>query len=185
MKYLLLYIALFLLIFPNPSFAHVGVQKRSGNTIVTFYQTPLSPLVGEEVKITFVVTDIDLKPRRSLKGILTLIDTFYGDESKDKKILDKRFETDANGAFKFSYTFEKENFFNINLQFDGQEERWQRIDYLIQPRKTGTIITRIKDISIFVVIISGLVGISGWILGLKLFISYNSAKNNGAVKNQK
>lgn len=134
---------------PTTIFAHAGVQKKGDNIIVTFYQSPISPLVGEEIKLTFVVTDQNLTPKINTEGALILIDTFYGDESKDKVILTKQFTTDANGAVEFTYTFDKENYFNIELQFKGQEEKWQHIDYLIQPRQTGKIITKTQDLRVF------------------------------------
>lgn len=124
--------------------AHAGVLKKSGDIFVTFYQSPLSPLVGEEVKITFVVTDTEYKPHENLHGTLKLIDTFYGDESKDKIILTKPFITDANGASELVYTFTKQNFFSLELQFAGYEEKWQHIDYLIQPRQAGLPIIETK-----------------------------------------
>lgn len=127
----------FLLIFQliPSAFAHAGVQKRNKDYIVTFYQSPISPLVGEQVKITFVVTDHNLDRQVEVEGNLILIDTFYGDESKDKKIFDKKFITDANGAFEFEYTFDKENYFNIELVFKGEEDKADHIDFLVQPRK--------------------------------------------------
>ena len=119
----------------STTFAHAGVQKRNSEFIVTFYQSPISPLVGENVKVTFVVTDHNLNSQKGLEGRLNLIDTFYGDESKDKKILERTFKTDANGAFEFEYTFNKENYFNIELQFKGREEKVEHVDFLVQPRK--------------------------------------------------
>jgi len=124
--------------------AHAGVLKKSDDFFVTFYQSPLSPLIGEEVKITFVVTDTEYKPHENLHGTLKLIDTYYGDESRDKIILTKPFVTDANGTSELAYTFTKQNFFSLELQFTGYEEKWQHIDYLIQPRQAGQPIIETK-----------------------------------------
>lgn len=133
------------LVFPIQQIsAHSGVLKKSGDIFVTFYQSPLSPLVGEEVKITFVVTDAEYKPHENLHGTLKLIDTFYGNESKDKIILTKPFITDDNGASELAYTFTKQNFFSLELQLAGYEEKWQHIDYLIQPRQAGLPIIETK-----------------------------------------
>lgn len=146
MKSIILVLFLLSFLFPQFVYSHSGVQKRGDNTIVTFYQSPISPLVGEEVKITFSVTDLNLDRKPNSKGTLTLIDTFKGDESKDTVILTKLFKTDENGSAEFSYTFDKENHFSLNLQFDGQKEKWQHIDYLIYPRAAGKIITRVEDL---------------------------------------
>ena len=169
MRFITITLALLLFVaFVQKTNAHGGVQKISGNTAVTFYQSPISPLVGEEVKITFVVSDRNFKRQPNLGGKLTLIDTYYGDESKDKVILTKPFKTDANGAFEFAYTFDKENYFNIDLQFDGQNDKSQHIDYLIQPRNTGTVINKIQNLTLFEALLSFGIGFGVAIIGKRI-----------------
>lgn len=107
------------LAFSIPFFAgaHGGVSKNIGNAIVFLNQSPLSPLVGEKVDFNFVLTDPKIVPLANTNASLTLTDTFFGDESKDKIILTKNFTTDNNGDFTFSHTFNKENYFDIDLDF--------------------------------------------------------------------
>lgn len=145
MKWLtILILTIFLITYPDIVLAHAGVFKRSGNTLITIYQNPISPLVGEEVKFTFAITDLDYNRIENLDLKLTLIDTYYGGESKDRIILTKQFKTDANGVFEFKYTFneqnsfgEKENYFNIDLSFRDKDGKDQQIDFLVQPRDSN------------------------------------------------
>lgn len=163
-------IVLFFIFQLTPSvFAHGGVQKRNSNYIVTLYQSPISPLVGERVMITFVVTDHNLNPVRDQEGTLVLIDTFYGDESKDKKMLERKFQTDANGAFEFEYSFNKENYFNLELIFKGKEDKADHIDFLIEPREAGTIITKFQNLRTPEIMLFIGLGITLGIFGVKLF----------------
>jgi len=75
--------------FNKPSFAHGGVQKASGPVTVDIFQDPLSPLVGEKVKLSYIFNDNELKSRiPDLPVKIKVIDTFTGDEAKDKVILE-------------------------------------------------------------------------------------------------
>jgi len=115
--------------------AHGGFQKNIGKTQVFINLSPISPLVGENVKMTFQFLDLDYKSLPGLDVTLTLVDTFYGDESKDKTILTKNFKTDINGAFDFDYTFTKENYFDINFTFkEPSTGKEQETGFLIQAR---------------------------------------------------
>lgn len=137
MKYSWLLIFCFLA-FPVYAFAHGGVQKQAGNTTVYISQNPISPLVGEQVHITFVLKQGLNAPLRNMPVILTLIDTYYGDESRDKIILKKSETTDANGAFEFQYIFSKQNYFDVDVSFvDPTTKTRVSTGYLIQPREFG------------------------------------------------
>lgn len=123
---------------PLTALAHGGVEKSSGNTTVYLTQSPLSPLVGEKVKMTFVFAKSGTTDRlQNLDVELNLIDTFFDDATKDQTILTEQKKTDVNGAFEFEYTFSKENFFDVDLKFKepftGEE---QDIGFLIEPRTT-------------------------------------------------
>lgn len=116
--------------------AHGGVEKVAGDYIVVLNQTPLSPLIGEEVKMNFVITDKTMTKRISNLDVgFSLVDTFTGDESRDKIILKKEFKTDANGSFDFAYTFDKENYFDSDLSFKDDKGEVQSTGFLVQPRK--------------------------------------------------
>lgn len=149
------------LLLPMLVVAHGGVEKTSGKTSVYITQSPISPLVDEEVHFTFVLKQGVNAPLRNLPVKLTLIDTYYGDESKDTVILTETKQTDANGAFQYSYTFNKENYFDIDLSFiDPTDNTEQEVGFLVQPRMPSSI----KNTNINT-IIAGTVGL---VLGMFL-----------------
>ncbi len=116
-------------------YAHAGVMKNAGDIDVILKQSPLSPLVGENVSMTFIFTEHDGNEQiRSHDVKLKLIDTFYGDESKDRVILQKHYTTDVNGVISFEYAFPKENYFDVELVFLDQSGTVQQIGFLVQPR---------------------------------------------------
>ena len=123
------------LTFNSTVLAHGGVEKTSGPVTVNVHQNPLSPLVDEKVKITFIFNDTELKKRiPDLPVKLKVIDTFTGGASKDKIIFESDEKSDKNGALNFEYTFEKENYFDVELEFADHHSKKQTIGLLIQPR---------------------------------------------------
>lgn len=128
------------------AFAHGGFEKRAGNIVVSVSQDPISPLVGEKVKMYFSFRDESIPVKQSLNEqdltnwpvTLSVIDTYYGDQSKDKTIFKKDLKTDANGGFSFEYTFNKENYFDIDLRLKDSQGKDQETGFLIQPRKITT-----------------------------------------------
>ncbi len=145
---------------PALTYGHGGVQKQAGNTTIYISQNPISPLVGEEIEITFVLKQGLNEPLVNADVELALIDTFYGDESRDKVILTQQKKTDANEAFEFSYRFNKESYFDVDLKFkDLKTGEIQQTGYLIQPRNR-TIMYKNNVLVIFAV------GIAGIIIGL-------------------
>lgn len=142
MKKILFFVFLFLT-FPTVAFAHGEFEKNAGNVIVYINQIPIAPLIGEKVRFSFSFRDKNVKVDRDLSVQnlvnvpirLNVIDTFYGDESRDKTIYQKKFITDANGNFDFEYTFNKENYFDIELSFLDHDGKPQSTGFLVQPRE--------------------------------------------------
>ncbi len=124
---------LMVLIAPT-AFAHAGVMKTSGLTDIVLLQSPVSPLVGERVRMTFIFTEHDKNHQiRELPVVLRLIDTVYGNEAADMVILKKDMLTDVNGAVVFEYVFPKQNHFDVELSFDDAAGA-QTVGFLVQPR---------------------------------------------------
>lgn len=159
-----------LLLTPIAALAHGGVQKSAGNVTVYITQSPISPFVGEEVQFTFVLGKTNSLDRlRQWPVTLTLVDTFYGDESRDKIMLTEQKTTDANGAFNFTNTFPKENYFDIDLQFiDPSTGEKENTGFLIQPRFTN------KTRTNYYILAS--VAVGGILLGFKLHSLINKKK---------
>ena len=118
-----------------PVQAHGGVEQVAGNSIVILNQSPISPLVGEPVKMDFSFVDKNFQPLKNLDFKLTLIDTFFNDASRDQTVLTKAFKTDNNGFAEFQYTFPKENYFDVHLDFQEPDNgSSQQVGFLVQPR---------------------------------------------------
>jgi len=116
--------------------AHGGSSKNVGNAIVFLNQSPISPFVGEPVKMSFALTDNNYRALANLPVTLSLIDTYYGDATKDKTILRQSLTTDANGDFEFDYTFPKENYFDVEISFgDPKNGQNDLTGFLVQPRR--------------------------------------------------
>jgi hypothetical protein len=129
-------LTLLLILLPMFAFAHGGVEKHAGNVIVFLKQTPLSPLVSEKVDFSFSFSDRNFnKVFSNMPVTLILSDTFPGDESKDTVVLTKELATDVNGNIDFSYAFNKENYFDIDLDFiDPSTGKKEEVGFLVQPR---------------------------------------------------
>ena len=175
----ILFICAIFFSFTTIAFAHGGFEKRSGDIAVYILQTPISPLVGEKVEIYFTLKDDSIKSNDlsdknlvDFPVILSVIDTYYGDATKDKIILKKQMRTDANGSFAFEYTFNKENYFDIDLDFVDKKGEKREVGFLIQPRKSGTIITSVKNLQISEFFLSLSAGVILGVLGLKAFRIY-------------
>ena len=164
MKYILCAMLLFVLT-PLSATAHGGVEKSVGNITVYLTQAPLSPLVGEKVKMTFVFGKVGTTERlRNLNVELNLIDTFFDDATKDQVVLTQQKKTDENGAFEFEYTFKKENFFDVDLKFkDPSTGEEQDIGFLVEPRS----VSRIRLDIVEILLIAGVGIVIG--LGIKRY----------------
>ncbi len=143
---------------PMISSAHGGVEKSAGDITVHINQTPLSPLVGEEVRINFVLEDSDGIKLRNSPVKLTLIDTFFDDATQDQVILTQTKTTDNNGSFDFTHTFDKENYFDLDLAFTDPTTREElNTGLLIQPR-TRPSLTKLVWANVLILIIFLIVG---------------------------
>lgn len=137
-----LVITLVAIFLPKVVFAHGGFEKRAGSVVVYVKQQPLSPLVGEKVQLWLSFRDEGDTLAKNLNDQdlvkwpvqLSVIDTFYGDESKDTILYQKDFITDPNGGFSFEYTFTKENYFDIDLRLKDKKGMSQQTGFLIFPR---------------------------------------------------
>lgn len=135
---LFILIASFLAV-PSLVLGHGGFQKQAGETTVYIIQNRVSPLVGEEVEFNFVLKQGLNSPLKTTEVELAVIDTFFGDESKDKTIFNKTLKTDENGSIDFSYTFSKENYFDVELSFaDPKTQKRVTTGFLIEPRAPKT-----------------------------------------------
>ena len=154
---------------PISAFAHGGVEKVVGDTIVFLNQTPLSPFVGEQVHLPFVFTnDKTDAPLSNLPVEVTVTDTFLGDESKDKIIYSSQGKTDVNGVLDFSYTFSRENYFDIDLHFADASGMQQETGFLVQARERADHQALMRREFVFLV--------SGIIIGVLVAQPYSSKK---------
>jgi hypothetical protein len=125
----------------SASLAHGGFEKRAGDTVVYVTQTPVSPLVGEPVTVNLVFQANDSLERwKNLDVHIKLVDTFYGDESKDKVIYQTVSKTDANGSLNFYHTFDKENYFELS----ELSHRLRSTSYNVGAIRTGEILKKIE-----------------------------------------
>lgn len=123
------------LVAPIGAFAHGGVEKIVGDTMVFLNQTPLAPFVGEQVHLPFVLTNNkNNTPLNNIPVEVTVTDTYLGDESKDKLLYTTTMSTDVNGVLDFSYTFPRENYFDIDLHFTDSTGSPQETGFLVQAR---------------------------------------------------
>lgn len=136
------------LFFPVIVSAHGGVANKAGSVMVYLKQDPISPFVGEEVRLTLTLRDENRPSTGSMNDqnlvnwpvTVSVIDTYYGDQVKDRVIYRQQFTTDLNASFNFSYTFTKENYFDIDLDFTDASGNPQETGFLVQPRmNTGPV----------------------------------------------
>jgi hypothetical protein len=133
-----LLLLIFSLSFPLSILAHGGVEKRAGNILVTLFQTPLSPLVGEKVEFAFILTDPTKNHFLKNKNAdLVITETTTGDPRKDKIVYTKKVTTDVNGTIVFSYVFPKTNYYDIDLAFGKPSDEARTTGFLVQPRENA------------------------------------------------
>lgn len=160
-----------------PVYAHGGFEKNANNTVVYITQNPTSPLVGEKIDFTFqfrdptvvVAKDLSVQNLANIPVEITIVDTVHGDESKDKVISEKTYTTDENGNINLSYTFPKENYFDIEFEYKDHLGKIQQTGFLVQPRALKKEV-KTKEIGSREIIISMLlIGfVTGIILGRRM-----------------
>jgi len=123
-------------------------------------QNPFSPLVGENVVMSFIIRNEKNEPLKKLDVQLVLIDTFYNDATKDKEILTKDLVTDENGVVEFNYKFDKENYFDVELTFaDPVTHESLNTGFLVQPRTVSVPDNNWK----YILVIIGSLAVGYWI----------------------
>jgi hypothetical protein len=137
MKFCGVIVSIVLIIFFGVSvaLAHGGVEKSTDRFTVILYQDPLSPLVGEEITFSFLVTDRNTRIRLAGKEVtISVTETTLGDESKDRIIHEQQIQTDVNGAFSFSYAFSQPTYYDIELALGERGDELTTVGFLVQPR---------------------------------------------------
>lgn len=120
---------------PAISSAHGGFEKGVDDFRIFVNQDPISPLVGESVTTYIQVMTQEIKPIPDLPVTITLIDTAFDDEPNDEVVYVKHYRTNINGSLNFDYTYDKENYFDIEVSFkDPQTGRDEQTGYLVLPR---------------------------------------------------
>ncbi|HSW97883.1 MAG TPA: hypothetical protein VLF89_08715 [Candidatus Saccharimonadales bacterium] len=115
--------------------AHGGVEKSAGNILVTLFQSPLSPLMGENVTFSFILTDPAKKHvLKSKKVHVVITKTFTGDASRDQVVFSKDVRSDVNGTITFTYSFPTTNYYDIDLAFGRPNDEESTTGFLVQPR---------------------------------------------------
>lgn len=131
--WLLIFIGLFS-VTPFRVLAHGGVQQHVGDTHVTLIQKPLSPLINETVKLSFVVTGADDEPLRDFAVTMRILQTKASGDA-DEEIFSAQGMTDQNGVIEFEYVFAEERDYDVSLVFAGvASEAGHEIGFLVSPR---------------------------------------------------
>lgn len=148
---ILLFVLVFLLISPRLVLAHGGVEKSVGNILITLFQTPLSPLVGEKVNFAFILTDPNkTKALKNKQARIVLTQTTVGDPSKDTVVFTQKVKSDVNGIINFSYTFPRTNYYDLDLEFGKPNDETNTTGFLVQPREN--LQNNVQFLEIFVVV---------------------------------
>jgi len=128
--------AILLFCLPSITYAHGGVEKQAGNILVTLFQTPLSPLVRENVNFAFILTDpTKTKMLKNKQARIVVTQTTVGDATKDTIVFTKIVKSDTNGVINFSYSFPKTNYYDIDLAFGKPQDEANTTGFLVQPRE--------------------------------------------------
>lgn len=133
----LYFAALFLIaLTPYQALAHGSVSNQAGNAVVFLTQQPLSPLVGEEVRMTFSVRNKELRAIPQTDVVLKLVKT--GDEpSQDEIVLTETKTSDVNGSFDFYYKFPEEDYYDVELSLqDPITSESIAVGFLVQTRNS-------------------------------------------------
>jgi hypothetical protein len=140
-RYLVIFsfLVAFTLLYPQQVLSHSGIGQEVGNYHISFTQEPLSPLIGENVKVTVRVTDENDKPVSNLKGNViikkTVIKRYVGKdaEQEQKEIYKKPGITDTDGSVGIAYTFNEQSLYDIEFIW-GQHEATESAGLELFPR---------------------------------------------------
>jgi hypothetical protein len=148
---ILLFVILIVIICPRLVLAHGGVENKAGNVLVTLFQTPLSPLTGENVNFAFILTD-QTKSHflKNKQARIVVTQTTVGDPSKDTVVFTQEVKSNTDGIINFSYTFPHTNYYDIDLEFGKPNDESNTTGFLVQPREN--LQNNVQYLEIFVVI---------------------------------
>ncbi|MBI2984151.1 MAG: hypothetical protein HYY50_00810 [Candidatus Kerfeldbacteria bacterium] len=122
------------LLWPVTALAHGGVQQHVGDTHVTLIQQPLSPLVGEPVQLSFVVSDQDSQPLPKESLTVRVIET-SPDANRDREVARTQLTTDSNGVAAWNFVFPAERLYDLALDLpDATTDNDHAIGFLVEPR---------------------------------------------------
>ncbi len=138
-----LFISFFIfMFFTYSSYAHSG-GGLIGDYVVSFTQEPLSPLVGDFVKVTITINDKNGQPVTDLKGKLLIkqliVKQYVGKESDQdyNEIFSKQEKTGLNGNIALEYKFQEEAVYDVEFHW-GEDEETQSTGMQIQPRNQSS-----------------------------------------------
>lgn len=129
-RYLVLSLSLLFLSLhaPFPAYAHSESQHSDKTYEVKTEQTPLSPFVGEEVTVTFTLTDKQGIPVKALPGNLVIKKitatqfTNKTSEQQEDVIMTQPGKTDAEGNVSLTYTFSHEGLYDTEFIWGSDPE---------------------------------------------------------------
>jgi len=146
------------LLVPQQVFSHSGTGQEIGKYHISFTQEPLSPFIGENVKVSLRVTDENDNPVSNLKGDIiikqTVINKYVGKDAKQeqKERYKKRESTDTDGNVGFEYTFQEQGLYDIEFIW-GQNKETESAGLELFPRDPRSFISAtesMKQIWLFV-----------------------------------
>jgi len=155
------------LYFSQSVLAHGGVEKSAGNILVTLFQTPLSPLVGEKVNFAFILTNpAKTKVLKNKRARIVVTQTTTGDASKDKIVYTQTVKSDVNGTINFDYAFSKTNYYDIDLELGKPNDEANTTGFLVQPREDLQNNVQFLEIILVISIILNFVFLFYWLRNL-------------------
>jgi hypothetical protein len=128
MKYISIILLFILIIFSiNHVSAHTELPQPIGEYKVNISQDPLSPFVGEEIKVIFTLEDKNGSQVKSLKGTVKInkhaVEKYTSGDSESEvhEIYEQAIITDNNGKAVISYSFKEEGYYDVEFIW-GKEE---------------------------------------------------------------
>ncbi|MEK7570774.1 MAG: hypothetical protein AAB553_00735 [Patescibacteria group bacterium] len=113
--------------------AHSSTEMRSVGTFdqyqVQITQNPRSPFVGEEVAVSFSITDTNGNPIPNLQGEMLVeklqVNQYVGQEAQTetKTLHTEKVLTDSSGTVGIEYTFTEDATYDIDFQWGSDVEK--------------------------------------------------------------